>query len=86
MQAEITKEDLEIAQDCTAQGHRLSKVAESLREQIAGYRDEIRRCGDPEVRKHLLELIVRCQDGAALCDVSAAVWYDEAERWESGRV
>jgi len=85
MQTTVTKEDLAIAQECTSHAHRLRKTADGLREQIAGYREEIRRCGDQEVRTHLLEAIVRCQDGAKLCDSRADVWADEAERWETGR-
>ena len=84
MQTTVTMEDLAIAQHCTAHAHRLRKTAENLREQIVGYRTEIRRCGDPEVRRHLLEAIVRCEDGARICDARADVWADEAERWESG--
>ncbi len=84
MQTTVTMEDLAIAQECTSHAHRLRKTADGLREQIAGYRAEIRRCGDAEVRGHLLEAIVRCEDGARICDARADIWADEAERWESG--
>ena len=76
-----TKEDLAIAKECTGHAHRLRKTADGLREQIAGYREEIKRCGDAQVRAHLLEAIVRCQDGATLCDSRADVWANEAEQW-----
>ncbi len=81
----VTKEDLAIAQECMGHAHRLRNAADGLREQIAGYREEIKRCGDAQVRAHLLEAIVRCQDGATLCDSRADVWANEAECWESGK-
>jgi hypothetical protein len=80
----INMEDLAIAQECTGHAHRLRKTADGLREQIANYREEIKRCGDAEVRSHLLQSIVFAQDRATMCDARADIWADEAERWASG--
>ena len=79
-----TMEDLAISQECSHWGHKYARTAEGLREQIAGYREELKRIVDPETRKHLLESIVRCQEGATLNDARAAVWYSESENWANG--
>ncbi len=79
-----TLEDLAISQECSHWGHKYARTAEGLREQIAGYREELKRIFDPEIRKHLLESIVRCQEGANLNDARAAIWYEESENWANG--
>ena len=79
-----TMEDLAISQECSHWGHKYAKTAEGLREQIAGYREELKKIFDPETRTHLLQSIVRGQEGATLNDARAAVWYEESEKWANG--
>lgn len=81
----VSADDLEIAQECTANAHRLRSRAEDIRASIIDTRRRISETHDDRLRRWLLEDIVRMTGQAEFCEKHADIWANEAEAWESGR-
>ena len=80
----VSLEDLAIAQDCTRHAHRLRNRADQIRADIIARRKEIAATHDVKLREMWLCGLIDAEQQAQRLEAQAAVWADEAERWENG--